>query len=271
MLAVVFGGCGCAQLATVKQTHAQLPPVTATNKQLQAAKQCLVSGERDEPLRSLGKDLAATKLSLQVLEQQPNDAAAHNLYNFAVSRAVQDVQAANLQPWRRQVSVPANPSNYILTSPKPADSDHDASRYDLLPTDTLKIGGSFFQNYSPVRGIGAPIVAVGRNENPDFRRQYKYHRVYAPVTAVIRFSGRNAQLEFIDPLNTERVTLNQQTFPLAADFDAPTAVLIARDRPERLGRARVLNPELYADTSMLCQLQPFDSKRTPVIFIHGLQ
>ncbi len=72
-------------------------------------------------------------------------------------------------------------------------------------------------------------------------------------------------------MNTERITLNKQVCPLAADFDAPTAFLIARERPERLGLSRVLNPGAYADTAMLCRLQQFDPSRTPVIFVHGLQ
>jgi pimeloyl-ACP methyl ester carboxylesterase len=122
-----------------------------------------------------------------------------------------------------------------------------------------------------VSGVGAPIAVVGRAESPHFRQQYKYRRVYAPITAIVRFSGRQAHLEFIDPLKTERITLNRQTFPLAADFDAPTALLIAHERPERLGLSRVMNPGAYADTAMLCRLQQFDPARTPVIFVHGLQ
>src|SRR5207302_8651309 len=100
---------------------------------------------------------------------------------------------------------------------------------------------------------------------------YKLRRVYAPITAIVRFSGRKASLEFVDPLNTERITLNKQVFPLAADFHAPTALLIARERPERLGLSRVMNPGAYANTAMLCRLQQFDPARTPVIFVHGLQ
>src|SRR5439155_1681326 len=109
----------------------------------------------------------------------------------------------------------------------PVDPEHDPSRYDLFPTDALEIGGKFFKTYTTVSGIGAPIAVVGRTESPQFRQQYKLPRVYAPVTAIVRFSGRQARLEFIDPLKTERITLNKQVFPLAADFDAPTALLIA--------------------------------------------
>src|SRR5262249_51478805 len=95
--------------------------------------------------------------------------------------------------------------------------------------------------------------------------------VYAPITAIVRFAGREARLEFIDPLNTASIKLDRQVVPLAANFSAPTAVLIVRERPERLGLSRVMNPGAYADTAMLCRFQQFDPMRTPVIFVHGLQ
>src|SRR5206468_692281 len=91
------------------------------------------------------------------------------------------------------------------------------------------------------------------------------------VTATIRFSGQKVELEFVDPMKTEWVAIGKHTFPLAVDFSAPTAMLIARERPERLGFARVMDPQKYADTTRLCQLQQYDPARTPVIFVHGLQ
>ena len=93
----------------------------------------------------------------------------------------------------------------------------------------------------------------------------------APITAVIRFPGHEAQLDFIDPLHTERIALRQHNIPLAADFSAALAVLIARERPERLGFSRLINPDEYADTARLYLLQRFDPARTPLIFVHGLQ
>jgi pimeloyl-ACP methyl ester carboxylesterase len=47
--------------------------------------------------------------------------------------------------------------------------------------------------------------------------------------------------------------------------------LIARERPERLGLSRMLNPQKFADTAGLTELQPYDPARTPVVFVHGLQ
>src|SRR4029077_4917991 len=125
---------------------------------------------------------------------------------------------------------------------------HDPSRYELFPTDSLKIGGTFFKTRSLINGIGAPLVEVARAENPQFRQQYRLPRFYAPVTAAIRFSGQKAELEFVDPMKSNRIEVGKHVFPLAMDLNAPTATLIARERPERLGFARVIDPQKYADT-----------------------
>jgi pimeloyl-ACP methyl ester carboxylesterase len=263
--------CGCAHLATVTTTKPHVPTVRETDEELAVARQELTTAEREQPLIALGNDLAAAKLSLSVLEQLPSDLSAQNIYNFSVARAVENVERANLQPWRQAANVSFNQGSFLLTTPKPVDSEHDPSRYDLLPTDGLKISGRFFKTRSAVGGIGAPLVAVGRGENPQFRQQYKLRRVYAPATAVIQFSGRKADLRFVDPFQAGRVALAKRSFPLAADLSAPIAMLIARERPERLGLARVIDPQRYADTARLTQLQPFDPARTPVIFVHGLQ
>src|SRR6478736_273859 len=269
---LVSGLCGCAaHLATVKTEPARLPTGLRVEEPLDSATKYLLAAEHEQPSVALGHDLLAAKISYGVLVRQPKNESARSIYNFAVARVVQDVARTDLEPWRHSVTVVTDEGRYTLVSPKPVDAEHDPSRYDLFPTDTLKIGGKFFETYSTVSGLGAPIAVVGRAESPHFRQQYKPRRIYAPITAIVRFSGRKASLEFMDPLNAERITLNKQTFPLAADFDAPTALLVARERPERLGLSRVMNPEAYADTALLTRLQQFDPARTPVIFVHGLQ
>jgi pimeloyl-ACP methyl ester carboxylesterase len=267
----IFGWCGCAHLATVKETRARLPTATASDQRLRVAKVYLSAAEREQPLTALANDLSAARLSLQVLDERPDDLSAQSIYNFSVARAVQNTELANLQPWRQSSKIPFGQGSFLLSTARPLDAEHDPSRYDLFPTDTLKISGSFFKTSSRVSGIGAPLIAVGREENPQFRQQYKLRRVYAPVTAVIQFSGQKANLKFVDPFQAERIALDKHNFPLAVDLSAPTAMLIARERPERLGFARVIDPQKYADTARLTQLQPFDPARIPVIFVHGLQ
>jgi pimeloyl-ACP methyl ester carboxylesterase len=269
---LLFASYGCAaHLATVKTRPARLPTGLHVEEPLESATKYLEAAEHGQGLPALGHDLSAAKISYEVLQRQAKNESARSIYNFAVARVVQDVDRTDLEPWRHPVTVATDQGHYTLESPKPVDADHDPSRYDLFPTDTLKIGGKFFKTYSTVSGLGAPIAVAGRTQSSRFRQQYKLRRIYAPITAIVRFSGRQAHLEFIDPLNTEQITLNKHVFPLAADFHASTALLIARERPERLGLSRVLNPGAYADTAILCRLQPFDPARTPVIFVHGLQ
>ena len=267
----IFASCGCAHLATVKTMQPRIPTIAASEDQLTIAKQHLATAEQAQPLVALGNDLSAAQLSLNILEQRPNDSLAQSIYNFSVARAVENVERAKIQPWQHKIDIVGPTSQYTLTTPKPIDPEHDPSRYDLFPTDSLKIGGTFFKTRSAVSGIGAPLVAVAHSENPHFRQQYKLRRVYAPVTAVIQFSGQKADLKFVDPFQAERVALDKRSFPLAVDLSAPTAMLIARERPERLGFSRLMNPAKYADTAGLAQLQQYDPTRTPVIFVHGLQ
>jgi pimeloyl-ACP methyl ester carboxylesterase len=267
----IFASCGCAHLATVKTLQPRIPTIAASEDQLTIAKQHLATAEQAQPLVALGNDLSAAQLSLNILEQRPNDSLAQRIYNFSVARAVENVERAKIQPWQHKIDIVGPTSQYTLTTPKPIDPEHDPSRYDLFPTDSLKIGGTFFKTRSAVSGIGAPLVAVAHSENPHFRQQYKLRRVYAPVTAVIQFSGQKADLKFVDPFQAERVALDKRSFPLAVDLSAPTAMLIARERPERLGFSRLMNPAKYADTAGLAQLQQYDPTRTPVIFVHGLQ
>jgi pimeloyl-ACP methyl ester carboxylesterase len=268
---VLFQCCGCAHLAVVKTKPAQLPRTLVAQGPLESAKRYLAAAEHEQPLPALSHDLLAAKISYGVLERRPKEESARDIYGFAAARTVENIQRANLQPWQHPTNVVTIEGTYILTCRKPVDAEHDPNRYDLFSTDTLKITGRFFKNRPAVSGVGAPLVAVGRSENPQFRQHYKLRRVYAPVTAVIKFNGRRAELDFVDPLMAERVRLGNYVFQLAADFSAPIAMLMARERPERIGFARLLRPEKYANTTALVQLQQFDRRRTPVIFVHGLQ
>jgi pimeloyl-ACP methyl ester carboxylesterase len=268
----IFGSCGCAHhLATVKTTPPKPPFAVAAQEPLGPAHQYLAAAEHEQPLPALGHDLLATQIAYNAVIRRPNDISARNVYAFAVARTVQSVGRANLQPWQHSVNVPTEKGNFVLTSPKPVDSRHDPGRYDIFPTDTLNVGGTFFQNHRTKDGIGEPVVGVERTGDPRFREDYQLARIYASVTAVVRFRGRRAELEFVNPWLTERVTLDGIVFPLASDFDASLAMLMARERPDKIGFARLMNPEAYASTTRLFQLQQFDPNRTPVIFVHGLQ
>jgi pimeloyl-ACP methyl ester carboxylesterase len=74
----------------------------------------------------------------------------------------------------------------------------------------------------------------------------------------------------LDPFETKSVSISKYQAPLAADFTAPIALDMTREHPEKLGFTRLLHPEQSTDTGRLVRLQPYDSKRIPVILVHGL-
>ncbi|RYD72513.1 MAG: alpha/beta hydrolase, partial [Verrucomicrobiaceae bacterium] len=95
--------------------------------------------------------------------------------------------------------------------------------------------------------------------------------VKAPSGWKVRQNYRGKTLVFEDPLAKESVQVSGRTFPLSGDFNTAFAMLVARDKPEKLGLTRLLHPAAHDDTLLLYRLQPFDPKRIPVLFVHGLQ
>jgi alpha/beta superfamily hydrolase len=61
------------------------------------------------------------------------------------------------------------------------------------------------------------------------------------------------------------------SFPLAGDFSTSVAMFLVRDKPEKVGFARLLHPDKYKDTTLPYRLHPYEPKKIPVLFVHGLQ
>ncbi len=234
---------------------------TGTQELASAEKDLADAGqiERRQPLLALAGDLTAAKIAADALDRERDNTNAQKLYNFAVARSVENLQRAQLEPWRRPINVSGPDEQYVLTTPRPVDAQHDPSKYDLFPTDALRLGGKFFKMRSSLEGIGAPLVAVERGENTQFRQSYELPRVYAPVTAVVKFHGQRAQLEFIEPFVSDRVKIDNGVGGSRTTWTG---------KPEKV---EVPGGDSIVDTARLTRLQPFDPGRTPVIFVHGLQ
>jgi len=142
--------------------------------------------------------------------------------------------------------------------------------YSFTPADQFDINGTYVTERTTRDGLGAPVVAVGREANQDARANFSLPRTYYGVTAIARFEGRRCVLSFEDPLAEETIQLDGHTYPLAADFTVPIAVMLARTNPKKLELARLLNPAKYAETARIARLQPYDPDKTVVLVIHGL-
>jgi pimeloyl-ACP methyl ester carboxylesterase len=94
--------------------------------------------------------------------------------------------------------------------------------------------------------------------------------VYYGITLVLRFDGRNCTAEYLDPLAAETVKFDGHVFPLAADFTAPLGLALSEIKPRKTEILRMFKPEAFVSTTRLARLQPYDPKKIPILFIHGL-
>ncbi|HWX18144.1 MAG TPA: alpha/beta fold hydrolase [Chthoniobacterales bacterium] len=263
----------CAQQyaeVSKKQPCLAGPPGTGL---LAAAEQTItkaVHEERAEPLVALGDCLTAIEIASRELRRSPANAAARRDYNFAISRAFEIIGKAKLDPWTKSLTVPGEQGNFMLTYKPDPRPESNPALYDFTPADQFDVHGKYVTERTTREGIGAPTVAVEREHNKGARESFAPSRIFYSVTVVAHFKERRCILAFEDPLDKETVTFEGRTFPLAADFTVPLAVMLESTDPKRHELSRVLNPEKYAHTAAIERLQPYNPNKTIVLVIHGL-
>ncbi len=272
----IFAACalvGCASYSKVSEKRPRYRPIIGTvgalaNAQAEIVK-AMQHGRRD-PLTALGGYITAAETALREFERNPRDKQAERDYNFAVGRIMETIRDAKLDPWTKPLAVPMAGGEYLLSHKPDPRPQWNPALYTFTPTDQFDISGTYVTKRTTRDGIGAPVVAVGRELNKDYAANFRPPRTYYGVTVVARFEGRRCVLVFEDPLASETVKLNGRTYPLAADFTAPIALMLARNDPKKLEIGRVLNPAKFAETARIIMLQPYDPDKTVVLLIHGL-
>ena len=264
----------CVQYAKVTEKRPRFRPVRNTVGALATVEQGIVNGlkrDRRDPMAALGDYLKAAEAASQQLASTPDDRVVRDDYNFAVARIISTIQNAKLDPWTKPLAVPSDDGvSYVLTRKPDARKRWNPALYDFKPADQFDVGGIYVNEHKTKEGLGAPVVAIGREPNADARENFFLDRTYYGVTAVVSFTGKRGEIAFEDPLATETVTFSGHTFPLAADFTVPSAVMLASTDVNKMGLARLLNPEKYADTARISRLQPYDPDKTVVLVVHGL-
>ena len=263
---------GCAPYASVSSVHPRFRPAATTVASV--ADQEIVKAlreEKREPLVALGGFLAAAKNAQHQLARDPLNVAARDSYNFAVARVIGTVEHLNLDLWVRPLKVPTVGGGFLLIYKPGPGAQWSPAHFDLTPADQLRIKGTYVRKHEIKEGIGAPLVAVERGINDHPQRDHIMQKIYYGVTALIRFDGSRAVITVEDPLATERVTFVGHTFPLAADFTVPAAVLLAQQNPRKLELDSLMRPEKYADIAHVVRMQPYDPNKTVVLIIHGLK
>ncbi len=272
-LAAVCSLAGCSQYATVSEIRPQFRPLQATVGALVSVERGIAHAmleEKRQPLAAIGEYLTAAEAAANQFVRTPGDTAARDVYNFALSRIFGIIKQSKLDPWTMPLTVPAEGGGFVLTRKPDSRKQWNPALYDFTPADQFDIHGTYVSERTVREGLGAPLVAVGREMNKDALTEFSSTRTYYGVTAVIRFEGRRAIVGFEDPLATERVKVGAHSYPLAADFTVPIAVMLAQNDPKKLELARLLRPEQHAETARIARLQPYDPNKTVVLVIHGL-
>ncbi len=142
---------------------------------------------------------------------------------------------------------------------------------ELLPTDELK--NQQLVSKPPLPGYGGALVGVSLPPNP---RELLLPRVgvSAPVTAVVNFSKparsgnpTRAILTLYDPAKRNSALVAGEKRPLAADFTAPFGYY---PNPGDIGILGMLSPGKYLEKEGFFLVQPYDPKKIPIVFVHGL-
>jgi pimeloyl-ACP methyl ester carboxylesterase len=275
-LAVLLAALGaCAPLAEVSKTEPKLGAQVGKIAELRRAEQAIADArklKRTDPKRALGFCLYGLEAAAKELRKEPRDRLALRDYNFALSRVFSIIRDAQLDPWTHPTHVPAPVGGeYVLTLRPPANRLWKPEEFDLIPADELNLRGKFVVPRVTRQGIGASLVAVRNQHAPTIPQRFVPRRIYLAVTAVAHLSGRKYEIEFIDPLSTETAALSGRSLPSGADFTAPLALGLSRERPERIGLPAMFDPERFASTARLTQVQPYNPRKIPVLLVHGLQ
>ena len=141
----------------------------------------------------------------------------------------------------------------------------------LLPTDEIK--NKHLVSKPPLAGFGGALVGVSLPPNPRALLLPKVG-VSAPVTAVVNFSKparpgepARAVLTLYDPAKRNSALVAGEKRPLAADFTAPFGYY---PNPGDLGILGMLSPEKFLEKEGFFLVQPYDPKKIPIVFVHGL-
>jgi pimeloyl-ACP methyl ester carboxylesterase len=212
--------------------------------------------------QNLGRLLDSLRLAAHSLAKGNRKALEE--YNFLTARLVDHLIAAEVRPWDRSLVVRGGSVDYLLRGTEPPGLKDPARTF--IPTDRLSFSGRYARDTGRIAGIGAPLVAFLDSLNPDEKTI-----PYRAVTAVVRFDDQVATIDLHDPYATPRVSLGGRSWPLQADFNAPVAYILSKERIDRLGLIRLIDPVRYKDTARIGLIQAYDPKKIPVLLVHGLQ
>lgn len=258
----------CSHYATVKETRLSYEAETPAGEMIAGT----LKKRRASAQEKLGGYMDAAAEAAKVLRSRPEDKMARADYNFALSRIMEVVNEAGLNPAREVISCEGAGGGWEFTLEQPDKPVHqDLSCYRIIPADRYEFKGRLVKDRTVKEGLGAPLVVTSRGFDPVLIDPFAQGRsIYYGMTAVAEFKGRECRMRLLDPLNQETVTVDGKTHALAADFTAPIGLALAELKPRKAEIQRFLKPKQFEESTRLARLQPYDAKKIPILCIHGL-
>lgn len=130
-------------------------------------------------------------------------------------------------------------------------------------------------------GLGAGQVVERDNPRLSASDRFLMRRAFFPATAVLRpdlgpwlgrfeTSSNPDSLDLYDPIRVREVELAGVRRPLAADFGAPEAFAQEAVGSRQYTLTGFFNPSLELKNAALAFVEPYQPRKIPVVFIHGL-
>ncbi|MBJ7256870.1 MAG: alpha/beta fold hydrolase [Akkermansiaceae bacterium] len=265
----VFAFCSCSQIAELREINPIYQTSQSFTVKFPSAAEAFSRAtklEQKQPLVA-GEIYLSTLRDLSIqLDLTPKDTEIRSAYNFALGRIFSLIRAHDYNPW----TAPLQVGRFTFTYDKIPRAGWNPVLYEFLPTDQIEVGGEYLTDRVTRDGIGTSLVAITRDVRINAHKTFSLDKTYYGVSATAVFRGDICKISFHEPLDVSTVRVGKHSYPLTADFTTPLAVLLTRERPERLGLARLLDPDKYAETARLSRLRPYNKNLIPLLLVHGL-
>lgn len=266
-LGLLLAVTGCKSYSTVSTTRLHYHSGSPAGKMIDRT----LALRKASPETLIGGYLDAAAQAAAALKANPADDQARQDYNFALSRIMETVHLAGLEPWKSPVRCPGAAGEWEFSIQRPPRPEWNPSLYVLRPADRFEFKGRLVKDRTVREGLGAPLVASSKGVGPLINDPFSQGRsLYYGVTALLKIENGRAQAVLVDPLAAETIPFNGRDYPLAADFTAPIGLALAELKPRKIEIQRLFKPDEFRSSTRLARLQPYDPDRIPVLFIHGL-
>ena len=258
---LIFPCCAALALSACVSTH--LPPEEGEHRDAVARlKQASVITQTTEQRAVLYLD--AAREASDLLGSSASGEPARRIYNQAAA----DLTVLLCSPdhdgaWNR----PRTFGSYRLRVAKATRDGVWDPAYFTKFTPAADVDLKTIKRRNTRDGIGGALVGIRKVEPREAFSPLV--GVTAPVTAVLDFKGRDVTLTLVDPAEKTKARVAGADRVLAADFSAPLAYYPQHSETWE-GLMGAIRVSQHMNITGLYQLEPYDSRRIPLIFVHGL-